>query len=124
MLSAPVRCIDEILSMPHSVDDFKCQEVPPSDDDSWLYGGEDELNAAMIERQKEFEMYEERRKKKDKGKEKATKISLSTDEGDIDLKDISCTMQVFMRKVSSCQGAEVPGDRLVLDSVFQSRGVT
>ncbi|MCD7467354.1 hypothetical protein HAX54_004761 [Datura stramonium] len=40
MLSAPVRRIDEILALPESADDFKDQELPPSDDDSWLYGGE------------------------------------------------------------------------------------
>jgi hypothetical protein len=51
MLSAPVRRIDQILALPHLVDDFKGQEVPPFDDDSWLYNGEDELNYALLERQ-------------------------------------------------------------------------
>ncbi|KAL2504499.1 Protein SGT1-like protein [Abeliophyllum distichum] len=58
MLSSPVRRIDEILALPHSADDLKGQELPPSDDDSWLYGGEDELNAALQERQKEMELYD------------------------------------------------------------------
>ena len=50
LLNAPVRRIDEILALPHSVDDFKDQEVPPSDDDSWLYGGEEELNSVLMDK--------------------------------------------------------------------------
>ncbi|KAL8170904.1 hypothetical protein V2J09_022708 [Rumex salicifolius] len=115
-LSAPVRRIDEILSMLISVEDFNGQKVPPSDDDSWLYDGEDELNAAMMERQKEFELYEERHRKKNKGK--ATDISSSTDKDNFDLKDISKNMQAFVQKVSSYQGAEVAEDRNLLSVDF------
>ena len=57
-----MRRIDEILALPMSADDFKDQELPPSDDDSWLYDGEDELNAALQERQKEMELYNSKRK--------------------------------------------------------------
>ncbi|KAJ1430893.1 Ecd family [Sesbania bispinosa] len=53
LVNAPVKCIDEILALPYSVDDFKGQEVPPSDDDSWLYNGEEELNSALMERPKD-----------------------------------------------------------------------
>ncbi|KAI3693690.1 hypothetical protein L1987_76639 [Smallanthus sonchifolius] len=63
ILSAPVRRIDDILSQPFSVDEFKGQEIPPSDDDSWLYNGEDELNAALSERQQEMEHYNMNHKK-------------------------------------------------------------
>ena len=68
-MSAPVKRIDEVLALPHSVDDFKGQEVPPSDDDSWLDNGEEELNSALMERQKEMELYELKHKKKGKAKE-------------------------------------------------------
>ncbi|CAJ2647372.1 unnamed protein product [Trifolium pratense] len=57
-MSAPLRRIDEILALPYSVDGFKAQEVPPSDDDSSLYNGEEELNSALMERQKEMEFYD------------------------------------------------------------------
>ncbi|GAU27542.1 hypothetical protein TSUD_29740 [Trifolium subterraneum] len=68
LMSAPVRRIDEILDLPDSVGEFKAQEVPPSDDDSWLYNGDEELNSALMERQKEVEFYD--LKHKSKGKEK------------------------------------------------------
>jgi hypothetical protein len=112
MLSAPVRRIDEILSLPHLADDFKGQEVPPSDDDSWLYNGEDELNSALLERQKEMDLYNSKRKKKQKGNED-TGPSSSSNVDEAALGDIAKTMQAFVHKVSSYKGAEVPEDRLV-----------
>ncbi|XVF17368.1 hypothetical protein REPUB_Repub10bG0115300 [Reevesia pubescens] len=51
---------------PYSTDDFKNQDIPPSDDDSWLYSGEDELNYAIEDRQMEMELFELRRKKKNR----------------------------------------------------------
>ncbi|CAH9106240.1 unnamed protein product [Cuscuta europaea] len=105
MLSSPVRRIDEILALPHSVDDFKNQELPPSDDDSWLYGGEDELNAVLQERQKEMEDYNSTHKKKQNSKEKPEDLD---NVDDYDLKNISESMQAFVKKRSSYKGAEVP----------------
>lgn len=110
ILSAPVRRIDEILALPHLADDFKGQEVPPSDDDSWLYNGEDELNSALLERQKELDVYNSKRKKKQKGKED-TGPSSSSNVDEAALGDIAKTMQAFVHKVSSYKGAEVPEDR-------------
>ncbi|KAK1316500.1 hypothetical protein QJS10_CPA05g01488 [Acorus calamus] len=108
-LSAPVRRIDEILALPHSVDDFKGLDLPPDDDDSWLYNGEDELNSAILERQKEMETYESERKKHQKSKD--TKVSSegsSEQVDDFNLGEITKTMQAFVQKVSSFEGAEVP----------------
>ena len=68
-MSAPVRRIDEILALPYSADEFRCENLPPSDDDSWLYSGEVELNAALLERQKEMELYNSKHEKKQKSKE-------------------------------------------------------
>ncbi|KAI4328130.1 hypothetical protein L6164_020511 [Bauhinia variegata] len=68
LMSAPVRRIDEVLALPYSVNDFREQEVPPYDDDSWLYNGEEELNFSLLERQKEMELYDLKHKKKGKGK--------------------------------------------------------
>ena len=106
--NAPVRRIDEILALPHSADDFKVQELPPSDDDSWPFYGEDELNAALQERQKEMELFDSKRKRKQKVKEEE-------DEGPsaYDLGEIANSMQAFVKKMSSYEGAEVPESRLV-----------
>lgn len=106
MLSAPVRRIDEILSLPHSADDFKGQELPPSDDDAWLYYGETELNAALEDRQKEMELFDSRRKRKQKLKEEE-----DVGPSEYDLGEIAASMQAFVKKMSSYEGAEVPEDR-------------
>lgn len=106
LMSAPVRRIDEILALPHSVDDFKNQKVPPSDDDSWLYNGEEELTSALLERQKEMELYD-LKQKKGKGKEKQDLSSVSNAR-EFDPGDMAKTMQAFVHKVSSYKGAEAP----------------
>ncbi|XVE83054.1 hypothetical protein DITRI_Ditri16bG0056400 [Diplodiscus trichospermus] len=112
MLNAPVRQIDEILSLPYSADDFKNQDIPPSDDDSWLYSGEDELNSALEDRQKEMELYELKLKKIKKSKEQQDTGPSSSSKGeDFDLGDLVKTMQGFIHKMSSYEGAEVPKDR-------------
>ncbi|CAK7352260.1 unnamed protein product [Dovyalis caffra] len=112
MMSAPVRRIDEILALPHSADDFRCQEVPPSDDDSWLYKGEDELNAALQERQKEMDLYNAKHKKKQMSKEPPDAgPSSSTNFDDFDLGEMANAMQAFVDKASSYKGAEVPENR-------------
>ncbi|XP_062100434.1 protein ecdysoneless homolog [Humulus lupulus] len=112
IISAPLRRIDEILALPHSEDDFKGQGVAPSDDDSWLYNGEDELNSALSERQKEFELYNAKHKNKQKTKvqqDNGESCSVNVDE--FDPSDIAKTMKAFVGKVSSYKGAEVPKDR-------------
>ncbi|CAL9244966.1 unnamed protein product [Arabidopsis halleri] len=112
IMSAPVRRIDEILALPYSEDDFKGQEVPASDNDSWLYDGEDELNSVLQERQKEMEFYNSKKESKKKGKEKHEAGSSSeANMNNFDLGDISKSMQQFMHKVSSYKGAEVPENR-------------
>lgn len=114
LLSAPVRRVDEILALPHSADDFRSQEVPSSDDDSWLYNGEDELNAALLERQKEMDLYKSKHEKKQKGQED-TGPSSSSNVDEVGLGDIAKTMQDFVHKVSTYKGAEVPENRNVED---------
>lgn len=112
MLSAPVKRIEEILSLPHSVRDFVGAELPPSDDDSWLYDGEEELNSAILERQREMENYELKRR----GKEKPEGSRNPEDTGlmdDFSLGEMAKTMQAFVEKISSFEGAEVPGNRFV-----------
>lgn len=115
MLSAPVKRIDEILSSSHSPEDFKDQEVPLSDNDSWLYGGEEELKSVLEERQREMENYEQRQKRKQKGKDKVNDDDSSNqNKNDFDLGDVAKSMKSFVQKVSSYQGAEVPEDRFYI----------
>ncbi|KAK6154160.1 hypothetical protein DH2020_013799 [Rehmannia glutinosa] len=119
VLSAPVKRIDEILALPHSADDFKNQELPPSDDDSWLYGGEDELNAALRDREKEMELYNLNQKNKNKSKVQQDGESASgKDFDEFDLGGIAKSMQAFVDKMSSYEGAEVPNDRNMKDVDF------
>ncbi|ESQ31312.1 hypothetical protein EUTSA_v10003796mg [Eutrema salsugineum] len=112
IMSAPVRRIDEILALPYSEDDFKGQEVPVSDSDSWLYDGGDELNSVLQERQKEMEFYNSKKERKQKAKEKQEAGSSSeSNVNNFDLGDISKSMEQFIKKVSSYKGAEVPENR-------------
>ncbi|GMN34000.1 hypothetical protein TIFTF001_004465 [Ficus carica] len=112
MMSAPVRRIDEILALPYSADDFNGQELPPSDNDSWLYDGEDDLNSALSERQRELELYDAKHKNKQKLKvqQDATELS-STNVDEFDPSEIAKTMKAFVHKVSSYKGAEVSENR-------------
>ncbi|RWV90131.1 hypothetical protein GW17_00047691, partial [Ensete ventricosum] len=111
VLNAPVRRIDEILSMSYSVDGFKGIELPPNDDDSWMYDGEEELNIAIMEREKEMEDYEAERKQRKQ--QKSTGKASSSLSDDFNLKDITETMQAFVQKLSSFEGAEVPENRFL-----------
>lgn len=111
-LNAPVSRIDEILALPFSSDDFRGQKISPSDDDSWLYGGEDELNSALLGRQNEMELYDMKHKNKQKSKQQQDGVNCSSRKlDDFDLGDIAQSMQEFMDKVSSYEGAEVPESR-------------
>lgn len=120
-MSAPVIRIDEILALPYSEDDFKGQEVPVSDNDSWLYDGEDELNSVLQEREKEMEFYNSKKERKQKAKEKQEAGSSSdANVNNFDLGDISKSMQQFINKVSSYKGAETPENRLILSDISRT----
>lgn len=110
MLSAPVHRIDEILAMPYSAEDFQGINLPPSDDDSWLRNGEDELNAELHERQKEMEEYAAVKKNRKSQKQNVSSSS-SSQPSEFNLGEITESMQEFVRKMSSFEGAEVPTNR-------------
>ncbi|CAM0954983.1 unnamed protein product [Alopecurus aequalis] len=110
ILSAPVRRIDEILAMPAPAEEFQGINLPPSDDDSWLCNGEDELNAELHERQKEIEEYEAL-KKHTKSQKQNVSSSSSSQPSEFNLGEITESMQEFVRKMSSFEGAEVPANR-------------
>lgn len=111
MLSAPVRKIDEILSLEYSINDFEGKDLPPSDNDSWLYEGEDELNSVISDRQKEMEDYEFERSKQQKSRKQSTSNTFSAKSDDFNFKDVAESMQAFVHKLSSFEGAEVPENR-------------
>lgn len=112
MLNAPARHIDEILSLPYTANDFDGSKVPPADDDRWLYSGESELNAALQERQEEMELFEARHKKDGKTREMGSVDKLPVSgANNIDFSDIAKSMQAFVQKVSSFEGAEIPENR-------------
>ena len=111
-----MKRIDEILALPHSADDFKSQELPPSDDDSWLYGGEDELNAALQERQKEMDFFNSKQKKNKSKEQEELGLASGQDVDEYDLGGIAKSMQSFIEKMSSYEGAELPDDRFFISS--------
>lgn len=111
VMHAPVECIDEILSLPHSSSDFVGLDLPPDDDDTWLYNGEEDLTAAMLERQKEIESYERDRLKRKQSKHPTGNYSTSRETmNDFNVEDVAKNMQEFVDKMSSYEGAEVPGN--------------
>ena len=99
MLNAPVKRVDQILSLPHSADDFKGQELPASDDDLWLSNRDDELNAVLEGWQQEMEFFDLKQKRKQKMKQE--------DGADYDLGEIVNSVQAFMKNISSYEGAEI-----------------
>eukprot|EP00252_Welwitschia_mirabilis_P018578 TRINITY_DN4124_c0_g1_i1.p1 TRINITY_DN4124_c0_g1~~TRINITY_DN4124_c0_g1_i1.p1 ORF type:complete len:699 (+),score=124.85 TRINITY_DN4124_c0_g1_i1:163-2259(+) len=109
VMNSPVKRIDEILSLPYSPSDFDGMKVPMSDDDSWLYNGEEDLNAAMLERQKEIEVYENKRQKQKQSRRLEGKSNTSANTVDnFDPECVARNMHAFVQKMSSYEGAEVP----------------
>uniref|UniRef100_A0A0C9RYR4 TSA: Wollemia nobilis Ref_Wollemi_Transcript_2485_883 transcribed RNA sequence n=1 Tax=Wollemia nobilis TaxID=56998 RepID=A0A0C9RYR4_9CONI len=89
--------------------DFFGMDLPPSDDDSWLYNGEEDLNAALLERQKEMDLYEtERLKRKQSKNPKGSSSTSKKNMDDFNLDDVAKNMHAFVEKMSSYEGAEVP----------------
>ncbi|ONK71217.1 uncharacterized protein A4U43_C04F6090 [Asparagus officinalis] len=111
VMNAPLKRIDDVLALPYSTSDFNCSDLPPSDDDSWLYDGEDELNAAIAERQKEMELYQLKHKNRKSGKQELKNDNLNMQSDDFNFKDVAESMQAFIQKLSSFEGAEVPQNR-------------
>lgn len=116
ILNAPVRCIDEILAAPFSINDFNDEDIPP-DDDTWLYDGEDELNLTLKEREKEMEFFDLKHNKNSMNrKEVDTSSGKILNESNID--DMASALRTFVQKISSFEGAEVPNDRELKEVTF------
>jgi hypothetical protein len=115
-MHAPIKCMNDIMSIPCTSSDFPAI-LQESDDDSWLYDGDAELTSALLERQKEMEAYEMRRaSRKQSNKNAAADYETSNQdspkhglkEPSLDLAGLAQSMQAFVTKSSSYEGAEVP----------------
>jgi len=115
--------MNDIMSIPCTSSDFPAI-LQESDDDSWLYDGDTELTSALLERQKEMEAYEIRRaSRKQSNKNAAADHETSNQdspkrglkEPSFDLAGLAQSMQAFVTKASSYEGAEVP-DGMYLSS--------
>jgi hypothetical protein len=108
--------MNDIMAIPCTSSDFPAI-LQESDDDSWLYDGDTELTSALLERQKEMEAYEMRRaSRKQSNKNAAADHETSNQdspkrglkEPSFDLAGLAQSMQAFVTKASSYEGAEVP----------------
>jgi hypothetical protein len=115
-MHAPIKCMNDIMAIPCTSSDFPAI-LQESDDDSWLYDGDTELTSALLERQKEMEAYEMRRaSRKQSNKNAAADHETSNQdspkrglkEPSFDLAGLAQSMQAFVTKASSYEGAEVP----------------
>eukprot|EP00250_Pteridium_aquilinum_P017653 c23719_g1_i1 orf=225-2279(-) len=111
-MNAPIQRITEILALPHLVEDFARSMELKSDDDSWLYNGEDDLKNAMLERQKEIETYELERTMRKTNRKQAKDKRLEDDFG---AEEVVRSMHAFMDKMSSYEGAELPRDNAAVE---------
>ncbi|KAL2620532.1 hypothetical protein R1flu_000737 [Riccia fluitans] len=108
-MRAPVKRTDELLSLPHGAHDFACADQEEPDSDNWLYDGEKELTAVMRERQEELDEYEARRAKRavETG-ENNVESTRGGETGGFQVEEVVRSMQSFVNKISSFEGAELP----------------
>ena len=124
-MQAPIKRVKEILSLQHSASDFSGSPLPESDSDAWLYDGEGDLTSAIQERQAEMEAHELRREMRQNpnastGRDYGdAKPGGTPDEPLYDPEELVQGIQAFMSKLSSYEGAELPGDEAV--SINMSR---
>ncbi|BBN14474.1 hypothetical protein MPTK1_6g12030 [Marchantia polymorpha subsp. ruderalis] len=108
-MSAPVKRTEKLLSLPHGASDFAAAACEASDSDSWLYDGEKDLNAVMMERQNEMDEYEAKRaNKKTETNEGRDDDTHGEETGDFQAEEVVKSMQSFVNKISSFEGAEFP----------------
>lgn len=111
-MSAPVKRTEKLLSLPHGASDFAAAACEASDSDSWLYDGEKDLNAVMMERQNEMDEYEAKRaNKKTETNEGRDDDTHGEETGDFQAEEVVKSMQSFVNKISSFEGAEFPAQK-------------
>ncbi|MCO5608141.1 hypothetical protein L7F22_062347 [Adiantum nelumboides] len=109
-LNAPIQRIVEVLALPHSVKDFPSSEALKSDDDSWLYSGDNELTKALLERQMELDMYEREKeiRKTNQRQKLPRKTPREARTGNFSGDEVVKNMRDFIENLSSYEGAELP----------------
>lgn len=124
-MQTPIKRVKDILSLQHTAADFSDSSLPESDSDAWLYDGEDDLTSAIHERQAEIDAHESKRGMRqnpegntgvDNG---GSQPGGTADEPLYDPEELVQGIQAFMSKISSFEGAELPGDEAV--SINMSR---
>lgn len=113
-MNAPIQRMKDILALPRSMQDFTSWQEMKSDDDSWLYTGEEDLRTAMLEREKEMNIYKSERSRRSKshlyaGCDADSSKDKETTDG-FNAKDVAESMHSFIDKISSFEGAEFPSD--------------
>ncbi|CAM6109907.1 unnamed protein product [Calypogeia fissa] len=103
-MNAPARRIDELLSTPYSLSNYSRVGLEQSDDDHWLYNGEEDLTAALLARQKEMDDYESKQGKRDIRRKATISEDMELDHAAEVVKNV----QSFVNKISSFEGAEFP----------------
>lgn len=98
-MQTPIKRVKEILALRYAAADFGRLSLPESDSEAWLYDGEHELTSAMQERQAEIDAHESKR----------SAAKTTADEPLYDPEELVQGIQAFMSKISSYEGAELPG---------------
>lgn len=115
-MQTPIKRVKEILALEYTAADFSGSPLPDSDSDAWLYDGEGDLSSAINERQAEIDAHESRRAMRQNrdgssGRDYGdAKREGTADEPLYDPEELVQGIQAFMSKISSYEGAELPGD--------------
>lgn len=98
--------------MPYNISDYSSAGSQQSDDDSWLYNGEEDLASALLARQKEMDSYESKHEK-GKSARRASDSDKNLTSEDMEIAhaaEVVKNVQSFVNKISSFEGAEIPGN--------------
>lgn len=119
-MRTPIKRVKDILALPHAAADFSGSPLPEDDSDAWLYDGEADLTSAINERQAEIDAHDSMRGKRENpdkntggGNGDAQPEEEGTaDEPLYDPQELVQGIQAFMSKISSFEGAELPGGEI------------
>lgn len=114
-MQTPIKRVKDILTLQHTASDFSGSPLPESDSDAWLYDGEADLTSAIHERHAEIDAHESRRRMRQNpegstgGVDSDAQPGGTADEPLYDPEELVQGIQAFMSKISSYEGAELPG---------------
>jgi hypothetical protein len=122
-MRTPIKRVKDILTLQHTAADFS-GSLPESDSDAWLYDGEDDLTSALHERQAEIDAHESRRgmRPNPEGDNGDAQAGGTANVPLYDPEELVHGIQAFMSKISSYEGAELPGgeEHILVFSVLSS----